>query len=66
MITNLIKLFRVEKRLSQHELAMASGVPRYVIQLAESTNRLPTKEQRSSLASALGTTEDELFPILGW
>ena len=58
---NLLKLSRVELKLSQLELATASGVPRYVIQLAEQAIRLPTPDQQDRLSEALGCNSKELF-----
>lgn len=52
---------RIENGLSQYELALASGVPRYVIQLAENAVKMPTHEQQEQLASVLGISIDDLF-----
>lgn len=57
---NTLKLIRIEKGFSQYELAMASGVPRYVIQLAETAIRLPSSEHQQALAEALGVDIAEL------
>lgn len=53
---------RIENGLSQYELALASDVPRYIIQLAENAVRMPTDEQQKKLASVLGIPVDDLFP----
>jgi len=59
---NALKLIRIEKGLSQYELALASGVPRYVIQLAETATRLPNVTQQAALADALGVKIEDLLP----
>jgi len=59
---NKLKFWRTELTLSQLELSAASGVPRYLIQLAEQLSTLPKKPYRLALAKTLGRTEKELFP----
>ncbi len=61
---NKLKFLRQERGLSQFELAFASNVPRYVIQLAESATRLPNQEEQQKLAAALGVDEQILFPVV--
>jgi len=56
-----LKFARQEKKLNQYELAAASGVPRYVIQLCESGVRMPKLTEQCALAEALATTLEELF-----
>lgn len=59
---NLLKLHRFKAGLSQWELAMASGVPRWCIQLIESTYRSPSANERVALADALNIHVGRLFP----
>jgi DNA-binding XRE family transcriptional regulator len=58
---NLLKFYRVESGLSQWELAKASGVPRWAIQLIEQGHRCPSSKERSALASTFAVSEDALF-----
>lgn len=59
---NKLKLIRLERGLSQFELSYASGVPRYVIQLAENAIRLPSIEHLTRLADVLGIKAQDLMP----
>ena len=56
-----LKLLRIEAGLSQIELSLATGVPRYVIQLAEAGLRLPSNEHQQLLCSCLGASLAILF-----
>jgi len=59
---NKLRFWRLERGLSPFELAVASNVPRYVIQLAEQGLRHPSSEEQLSLAETLGTATAKLFP----
>ena len=59
---NKLKFWRTERRLSQVELAAASNLPRWTIQLIESGVRNPDKDQCKALAKALGLSVEKLFP----
>jgi DNA-binding XRE family transcriptional regulator len=60
---NKIKFIRTELGISQYELALASGVPRYVIQLAEAATCMPDLNQQVALARTLGVSVEDLFTI---
>jgi len=59
---NILRNKRTEAGLSQTELALASGVPRYAICLAENAIRLPDREQQALLAETLNVKISLLFP----
>lgn len=59
-----VKFLRTERQLSQWELASASGVPRWAIQLIETGIRMPEPHQVQALAGALGSTIEHVFPEL--
>lgn len=59
---NSIRFWRLERRLSQIELAEASGLTRWFIQLIESGIRRPNEQESSAIAEALGVTVNDL----GW
>jgi len=59
---NKLRVFRLNAGLSQMELAAASNVVRWKIQLAESGLRSLTPEERDSLCEALGVPLETLFP----
>ena len=56
-----LKLARVEKDLSQEELAKIVGVARQTIGLTESGNYNPTLSLCISICKALSKTLDDLF-----
>ena len=60
-----LKTWRIERNLSQYELAAATGVPRWRIQLLEGAFREPEKEEVETLACALGVQPEDLFPKFG-
>lgn len=60
-MNNKLKIWRMERRLSQYELAQASGVPRWAIQLGENDLREFSREERAALALALGVLVEHLF-----
>ncbi len=62
---NKLRFWRLERGLSQHELAEASGMKRWAIQLFETSIRLPSKEEINALAEALGLRVEDLFPGKG-
>ena len=59
---NKLKFWRLERGLSQVELADVSGVPRHVVQLSEQGIRRPSADQQLALAEALGVALKDLFP----
>jgi transcriptional regulator with XRE-family HTH domain len=62
---NKLRFWRLERLISQVALASISGVPRHVIQLAESGLHLPTDDQRRRLAASLGVPAQDLFVAEG-
>ncbi len=65
VIRNRIKLARVEKDLTQQELAELVGVTRQTIGLLEAGKYNPTLKLCFLLANATGKSLDELFWIEG-
>ena len=59
---NKLKLWRLERGLSQMALADSSGVPRHVIQMHEIGLKIPNREHQAALAKTLGVKLSELFP----
>ena len=59
---NKAKLWRIERGLSQWELADATGIPRWKLQLFEGGHRLPTQDEINTFAAALNIDPRELFP----
>lgn len=55
-----LKLIRLERGLSQYELALASEVPRYVIQMAETALKMPSSQQIERIANTLGVSPSTL------
>jgi len=64
-IANRVKLARVEKGLTQEQLADLAGVTRQTIGLIEAGKYNPTLKLCLMLAKATGKTLDELFWIEG-
>ena len=60
-MTNQITLWRIERGLSQWELASASGIPRWTLQLIERGHRAPSSVERETLARTLAVDEEKLF-----
>ncbi len=60
---NRLRFWRIERGLSQMELAALSAVPRYIIQVAEQGLRLPEKNHQEALASSLGVQMVDLFSV---
>lgn len=58
---NRLKLLRIDRQLSQTELAAAARIPRYVVQLAEANLRQPSVDQQSAISEVLGVGAMELF-----
>ena len=59
---NLLRKIRLQKKMSQQELAAASGVPQGVISDIESgVTRNPRVDTAIKIANALGCSIDELF-----
>jgi len=64
-IENRVKLARVEKGLTQEQLAELVGVTRQTIGLIESGNYNPTVKLCLMLAKVTGKSLDDLFWIEG-
>jgi len=64
-VKNRLKLARVERDLTQYQLADLVGVTRQTIGLIESGNYNPTLKLCLMLAAVTGKTLDELFWIEG-
>jgi putative transcriptional regulator len=64
-IENRVKLARVEKDLTQEQLADLVGVTRQTIGLIEAGKYNPTLKLCLALAKATGKSLDELFWIKG-
>ncbi len=62
---NRVRLARVEKNLTQEQLADLVGVTRQTIGLIESGNYNPTLKLCLTIARATGKRLDELFWIKG-
>jgi len=60
-----LKTWRIERNLSQHELAAATGLPRWKIQLIEGGVQHPSPQEADALAAGLGVKVNDLFPALG-
>ena len=56
-----LKLARLERDMSQADLAQAVGVPRQTIGLIESGNYNPTLKLCVAICQALGKTLNDLF-----
>ena len=56
-----MKLARLEREMSQEDLAAAVGVPRQTISMVESGKYNPTLKLCVAICRALGRTLDELF-----
>ena len=52
---------RIERRLSQVELAQAAHLPRWTIQLLECAARAPEPDEVTKLAAALGVSKTDLL-----
>lgn len=60
-MNNQIRSLRMEKGLSQEELARRCGVTRQTVNAIENNKYDPTLSLAFRLADALGTTVDALF-----
>lgn len=60
---NKLRFWRLERELSQIELAAASGVGRWAIQLYEMGVRAPKEDEQVALSYALGVDQAKLFPV---
>lgn len=60
---NHIRFWRTERRISQNELAAASGVPRWVIQVAEQIGSNISQIHKQKISSILGCGIEEIFPL---
>lgn len=58
---NQLKYWRNERGLTQVELALASGVGRWAIQLMENGVRTPTESEIKAIAEILGIPIKRLF-----
>lgn len=58
---NKLRFWRLERGLSQIELAEVSGIPRHEIQLTEQEKRVPSPEQIEALAIVLGVSKKQLL-----
>jgi DNA-binding XRE family transcriptional regulator len=61
---NKVKLWRIERGLSQWDLAAAASIPRWAIQLIEGGHRNPTNTERCSLSKILNVEQEALFQNL--
>lgn len=61
MLRNNIRKFRLEKGLSQSELALLSGVSRNTISSLENYVYFPTVKNALLLCQVFGCTVEELF-----
>jgi DNA-binding XRE family transcriptional regulator len=59
---NRLKMWRLERSLSQMELAQAASISRWKIQLTEGGHYDPDDSERSALARVLDINETLLFP----
>lgn len=59
--SNVLRELRLARKLSQEELAHASGLDRTYISLLERAARQPTLKTLMSLASALGVSASKLI-----
>jgi transcriptional regulator with XRE-family HTH domain len=57
---NKLKLWRMERGLSQYELAEAAQIARWKIQLLELGIQAPSKDEYGRLLGALGVNSSEL------
>jgi transcriptional regulator with XRE-family HTH domain len=58
-----LRMLRVQKRISQMELAKMTGISRWFIQLFENGIREPSEDEMQVILIALGTTKkDKLCP----
>lgn len=62
---NRITFLRKELYLSQLELAQASGIPRYKLQILEQNVQCPTVDEAVKLAAILGVEPMELLSVRG-
>ena len=60
---NYLREKRIEKGLSQTRLSHLVNVPSSLISDIEQGQRQPYPRAKRELARALGTTENDLFPI---
>lgn len=61
-----VRFLRGTRRWTQRDLANASGVPRRTVQRVElGEHTVSYKNTIEALAAALGTTVDDVAPILG-
>lgn len=59
---NKLRYWRLERGLSQHELAEASGIRRWAVQLIEAGHRIPSSDELEQLSLALGVEVKRLLP----
>lgn len=60
--TNKIKFYRIERGLSQHDLADVWGKSRAVVQLVETGHRMANPEEQKEVAEILNVPVKTLFP----
>ena len=61
MVTKL-KLARIQRGLSQNDLARESGQTRWTVQALEGGLRSPTLDESAALAKVLGVRPHKIFP----
>lgn len=64
-MSNKLKFWRLERQVSQIELAIAAGVPRYRIQFVEQGVSQLSIDEAQRIASILGCKPTDLLPNLG-
>lgn len=59
---NRIRVVRADKRITQMDIQLATGITQSKLSLIENLYVEPTPDEREALAKALGVSEAELFP----
>lgn len=60
---NRLRFYRIERGLSQLELAQASGIGRWAIQLIEIGARHPSTDELEALSCALAIPESKIYTL---
>ena len=56
-----LKIARINAELSQHKLALLTGIPQTLISIFEQGYRIPTERQAHVIANALNTEPEAIF-----